>query len=225
MKMIRVPDGEIEVGGVKKPVKGLYFQETEMPWEIFEIWALRMDQTAEQQATGVDAVSRPSKPYAVIFTGFGHHGYPANCMSHAAMLIQIPYSLDEVLATLQFLGRRRRAGRNVLRILVFGDTDEGQPPPRPADEFDRPLPVLAREMVGGGVALPWNLALCAAIGAWLMLSRLVLGSEEAAANFHHVIGSLVQTTTANVAAEVARSVRVSNCLEHRALNRGHSQRP
>ena len=75
----------------------------------------------------------------------------------AAMLIQIPYSLDEVLASLQFLRRRRRAGRNVLRILVFGDTDEGQPVPRPVDELDRPLPVLAREMVGGGVSLPWNL--------------------------------------------------------------------
>jgi len=130
----------------------------------------------------------------------------------AAMLIQIPYSLDELLATLQFLRRRQREGRKVLRILVFGDTDEGRPPPRPVDELDRPLPVLARDMVGGGVSLPWNLALCAAIGAWLMLSRLVLGSEEATANYHHVIGALVLTTVAIAAAEVARSVRVLNCL-------------
>lgn len=81
MKMIRVPDGEIEVGGVKKQVKNLYFQETEMPWELYEIWALRLDLPAEQQDSK-DTTSRPSKPYAVIFTGFGHHGHPANCVSH-----------------------------------------------------------------------------------------------------------------------------------------------
>jgi uncharacterized membrane protein len=130
----------------------------------------------------------------------------------AAMLIQIPYSLDEVLATLQFLRRRRRAGRKVLRILVFGDTDDGEPPPRPVDELDRPLPALARDMVGGGVSLPWNLALCAVIGAWLMLSRLALGTDDATANWHHLIGAMVLTTTAIAAAEVARSLRVLNCL-------------
>ncbi|MCW5735722.1 MAG: NAD-dependent epimerase/dehydratase family protein [Enhydrobacter sp.] len=128
----------------------------------------------------------------------------------AAMLIQIPYSLDEVQATLQFLRRRRQAGRKVLRVLLFGDTDEGEPAPRPVDELDRPWPVLARDMVGGGVSITWPLALCAAIGAWLMLSRLPLGSGEEAANFHHVIGALVLTTTAVAAADLARSVRVLN---------------
>jgi formylglycine-generating enzyme required for sulfatase activity len=84
MKMVRIPDGEVEVNGVKKQIKNLYFQETEMPWQIYEIWALRLDQTEEDQTKGVDAVSRPSKPYAVIFTGFGHHGFPVNCVSHNA---------------------------------------------------------------------------------------------------------------------------------------------
>ncbi|MBX3501672.1 MAG: NAD-dependent epimerase/dehydratase family protein [Alphaproteobacteria bacterium] len=130
----------------------------------------------------------------------------------AAMLIQIPYSLDELLATLQFLRRRQRAGRKVLRILVFGDTDEGTPPPAVDNELDRPLPALAREMVAGGVSLPWNMAICAAIGVWLMLSRLALDTGEGTANAHHVIGALVLTTTAIAAAEVARPVRLLNCL-------------
>jgi hypothetical protein len=123
-----------------------------------------------------------------------------------------PHSLDELLATLQFLRRRRHAGRKVLRILVFGDTDEGEPPSSQVDELSRPLPVLARDMVAGGVSMPWNLAVCAAIGAWLMLSRVVLGSDEATANVHHVIGALVLTTTAIAAAEVARPVRFLNCV-------------
>src|SRR5690606_1349977 len=41
----------------------------------------------------------------------------------AAMLIQIPYSLDELLATSQFLWRRKRAGHSLLRVFFAGDTD------------------------------------------------------------------------------------------------------
>ena len=42
----------------------------------------------------------------------------------AAVLIQIPYSLDELLATCQFLRRRVRAGKFWLLVLFLGDTDE-----------------------------------------------------------------------------------------------------
>ena len=63
-------------------IKNLSVSETEIPWDVFEIWALRLDQsTADQVAGKKFAVSRPSRPYAVIFTGFGHHGFPANCVS------------------------------------------------------------------------------------------------------------------------------------------------
>lgn len=128
----------------------------------------------------------------------------------AVMLIQIPYSLDEVLATLQFLRRRQKAGRSLLRVLVFGDTDEGEK--ASDDSLDKPMPVLVREMAAGGVTLPWSLALCAGIGIWLMFTRVTLGAEATAANVDHTIGALVLTTTAVACAEVARSVRLLNAL-------------
>lgn len=56
------------------------------------------------------------------------------------MLIQIPYSLDELLATLQFLRRRAKAGQNWLHVLFVGGTDAMPKTPRHdviADEFDR----------------------------------------------------------------------------------------
>lgn len=82
-KMLPVPGGEFSSGGIKHKVEPIWMGETEVTWDLFEIWALRMDLTQEQQVAGVDATSRPSKPYAVIFTNFGHHGFPAICMSHA----------------------------------------------------------------------------------------------------------------------------------------------
>lgn len=135
----------------------------------------------------------------------------------AAMLIQIPYSLDELLATIQFLGRRRRAGQNLLRVLFAGDTDEGGDRRSPPDEFARSPMATVREMAGGGVTLPWTLALSAAIGVWLMLTRLTLGAEGAMAGADHLIGALVLTTTAIAAAEVARPARFLNAAFGLAL--------
>lgn len=132
----------------------------------------------------------------------------------AAMLLQIPYSLDEIIATLQFLRRRARAGRNWVRILFVGDTDEteGREAPASADEFDRSLRAVMRDLVSGGVNLPWNLALVAAIGLALMFTRLTIGAAGDLANAHHVIGALALTVVSIAAAEVARPVRFVNVV-------------
>ena len=138
----------------------------------------------------------------------------------AAVLVQIPYSLDEILATLQFVRRRVRAGQNGLAVLLLGDGEEtpdadGTAPAK--DEFDRPPGAIIRDVFSGGVSLPWNLALSAAIGVWLMCTRLTLGTEGAMANADHLIGSLVLTVVSVSAAEVARPVRYLNTLLGAAL--------
>ncbi len=126
----------------------------------------------------------------------------------AAVLVQIPYSLDELLATLQFVRRRRRAGRSMLRVFLFGDSDEPARGGHDDDEFDAAPGQVLRQMFTGGVSLPWNLALAAAIGVWLMFTRLTLGNEGALANADHVLGALVLTVVSVAAAEVARALRL-----------------
>lgn len=127
-------------------------------------------------------------------------------LAAAAMLIQIPYSLDELLATLQFMRRRIRSGRNGLRVFLFGDTDEGAARPQD-DEFDARPGQILQEMWTGGVSLPWNLAAAAAIGLWLMFTRLSFGAEGGIADADHLIGALVLTVISLAAAEVARALR------------------
>jgi hypothetical protein len=124
----------------------------------------------------------------------------------AAVLIQIPYSLDELLATLQFIRRRMRQGRSWLRVFLFGDSDTGKTEDG-ADPFDRPPGPIIREIWTGGVSLPWTLATAAAIGIWLMFTRLTLGSTGSMANADHLIGALVLTVVSLAAAEVARPLR------------------
>ena len=131
----------------------------------------------------------------------------------AAVLVQIPYSLDELLATLQFLRRRAQAGQNWLRVLFTGGTDEERQTQNAepiADEFEQSPVAVIRNMVGGGVSLPWNLALAILIGLSLLFTRLTLGADGSLANAHHLIGSLVLTVVSVAAAEVARPVRYLN---------------
>lgn len=125
----------------------------------------------------------------------------------AAMLVQIPYSVDELLATCQFLRRRSKAGRNWLRVFLFGDTDEAKAPEKQTDLFERPPGVIVREMISGGVSLPWNLAVAGLVGLWLMFTRLTLGAQGTMADVDHLMGSLVLTVVSIAAAEVARPVR------------------
>ncbi|WP_116813444.1 vitamin K epoxide reductase family protein [Steroidobacter cummioxidans] len=130
----------------------------------------------------------------------------------AAMLLQIPYSLDELVATAQFLKRRKRAGQSLLRVFFVGDTDE-MPRGRPekqTDELAQPLPAIVQDAVSGGVGLPANLVACIAIGVWLMFTRLTVGAEGAMANADHLIGALIITTSVVALAEVARVVRFVN---------------
>jgi hypothetical protein len=125
------------------------------------------------------------------------------------MIVQIPYSLDELVATGQFLMRRRRAGQSLLRVFFTGDTDEGASD-RPTPEFERSAGAVTREMLSGGVNVPWNLALCALIGIFLMLTRLALDAQGGMANADHLVGALVITFSACACAEVGRPLRFIN---------------
>ena len=108
-------------------------------------------------------------------------------------------------------------------MLFKGDTDEtlnaagtqtdGQAEgERYADEFDQSPRVVIKNMIGGGVSLPWNLALAALIGLSLLFTRVMLGADGNMAHAHHVIGSLVLTVVSMAAAEVVRPVRYLNMV-------------
>lgn len=129
----------------------------------------------------------------------------------AAMLFQIPYSLDEIVATYQFLRRRHKAKQPWLKVFFTGDTDEGEDDRR-RDDFERSPKAILKEMTTGGMQLPWTLAAMAGIGVMLMLSPLVLGWENGISPVNHVVGALVLTVSVTALADVARLARYLNAL-------------
>lgn len=129
----------------------------------------------------------------------------------AAMLLQIPYSFDELLATAQFLRDRHRHGKNLWHVLVHGDTIEGGNADY-SDNFEAPPAAVLKEMLKGGVTAPWTLTASIAIGILLMLSRLLFDTGATAADNDHVIGALVITFSIMAMAEVARPLRFINVV-------------
>jgi nucleoside-diphosphate-sugar epimerase len=137
----------------------------------------------------------------------------------AAVLVQIPYSLDELLASLQFVRRRAQAGSRWLTVALRGDTDDvpEEQIARPVDELDQRAAAVIGDALRGGVSLPWNLALAALAAVSLLFTRVLLGADGSLANAHHLLGSLVLTVISIAAAEVARPVRYLNVVLGAAL--------
>ena len=124
-----------------------------------------------------------------------------------AMLIMIPFMLDEVIAMSQFLIWARRRGKPLIRTFFKGDAIDGGSEYR-VDTMAEPG-MLLRD-AARGVTLPWTLIACVAIGIFLMLTRLVIGTDGAMANTHHVVGALIITVSVIATAEVARTLRLLN---------------
>lgn len=128
-----------------------------------------------------------------------------------AMLLQIPLSVDELVATGQFLWRRKSQGHSLLRAFIFGDTDEGCAPKNAGDGFQMvSLRAATREVFSGNVRWSWGLGTCIVAGGLLMLSRILFGVEGPLADAHHLIGALLITLSVTALAEVARPVRLVN---------------
>jgi formylglycine-generating enzyme required for sulfatase activity len=76
-EMILIPAGEVKLPGDKEAVKikPFYMSKYEVTWEMYDPFMLRADLTEKQKVEGVDAQSRPSKPYGTV-KDFGDAGYP-----------------------------------------------------------------------------------------------------------------------------------------------------
>jgi len=135
----------------------------------------------------------------------------------AAMLIQIPYSVDELIATGQFLARRKKAGQPLLSVLLFGDTDEGRWQANADDDFQQHPAGVIREMLTGGISMAWGLVVCIILGIGLMLTPLILGVTGSMLDANFLIGALVVTVSITALAEAARALRFLNIFLGLAL--------
>jgi formylglycine-generating enzyme required for sulfatase activity len=87
-EMVMVPggrasfsDGETDLAADVGP---FYIGRTEVTWDMYDVFALGLDEPAEGSA-GSDAIARPSNPYGAPDYGWGHAGFPVMSVTrHAA---------------------------------------------------------------------------------------------------------------------------------------------
>lgn len=125
-----------------------------------------------------------------------------------AMLVMIPYALDELVAMGQFAADAKRKGKPLWRTFWMGGAMEGG-----SDDnfhgFQGSYADMAREMAAGAT-LPWALVVCSLIGLWLMFTRVVFDTGGSMADSDHLIGALVITFSIIAMAEVGRQTRFIN---------------
>lgn len=124
----------------------------------------------------------------------------------AAMLLMVPLSLDEVVAMVQLIMRKKREGESAWRVFWLGANLPNDTATWPST---RPEPWRPSGMLWG-FTNSWSLWLSAAIGVWLMSAPAALGIEQPAADSSHVVGALVVVVAVVSLAEVARSARFLN---------------
>ncbi len=126
-----------------------------------------------------------------------------------AMLVMIPFALDEVIAMGQFLKWARCQGKPLIATFFHGDAvEKGE-----VDSFDAlASPVAFWKNATRGITLPWPLAASMVLGASLMLTRLTFGTTGAMANSDHVAGAMVITISIIATAEAARALRFLNIV-------------
>src|SRR3546814_20222476 len=107
----------------------------------------------------------------------------------------------------QFLAWAKRRGKPLIRTFFQGDAIEAGAEDA-SDVMASPSTFWAD--ANRGLTLPWTLAASIVLGVFLMLTRMILGSEGAMANSDHVVGARVLTVAIIATAAVARALRSIN---------------
>ena len=134
------------------------------------------------------------------------------CLFSATVsLIMIPFTLDEVLATVQMIRFEMKRGKKFWKLFWFGGTMIGG-----EDEKTPQQQILlistGKSIVNDFFIKPWNLWLSAATGLWLMAAPQILGYSGSLSHSHIITGALVSTFSVISMSEVARPLRFINIL-------------
>lgn len=124
----------------------------------------------------------------------------------AAMLIMVPFALDEVVAMIQFLNHSRRQGKSVWRTFWHGGNLEGASDQPRADRKDSRVPRPA----AWGVTNHWSLVMSTLIGVGLMFAPAAFGMTGLESDNSHLLGALIVTVSVISFSEVARPLRFAN---------------
>ena len=134
------------------------------------------------------------------------------CLAAAfLMLLMIPFTVDEVIATMQFLKAARRDGKSLWRTFWVGGTMPGGSEDKRSPTYGAPMTQMFAPSAWG-VSVPWTLVASGLVGVWVMFAPALFGTAAPAAYSDQLTGALVVTVAVIATAEVVRALRFLNVL-------------
>ncbi len=127
------------------------------------------------------------------------------------MVVMIALGVDEMIAVIQFLLRKKRDNKSLIEVFFKGATDPSSSYDLRTPPLDAPIYQLIPSMVWG-VGIPWNLALSALVGIFLMICPSLFELSRIATNIDSIIGALTIVVSICSMAEVIRKLRVINLV-------------
>jgi hypothetical protein len=132
-------------------------------------------------------------------------------LTAVAMLIMIPCTFDEVVASVMFLAQSRKEGKSLWRTFWLGGTVPSGSATTAGHDLTMPAGKTLRKIFSA-LSVPWNLGAACVAGVWLMLAPFMFGYNDPLADSDHVAGALIITFAVIAMGEVSRSLRFVNLI-------------
>jgi hypothetical protein len=135
------------------------------------------------------------------------------CLLSALITVaMIPFTFDEVLASVQFIRKRKKLGHGIWKTFWFGGPDdEGS-----IREYTDPGNVQFRKLLSSlweDLSIkPWTLFFSIALGLWFMASPGIFGYTGGVADSNHLVGAIIVSISIIAMSEVVRIGRFLNIL-------------
>lgn len=124
----------------------------------------------------------------------------------------IPFTFDEVLATVQFLVKKKQQGHSLWQVFWFGGTLENGSTKEEGTPGNEQLRGIVKSWKTDLLAKPWNLFLSLALGLWFMCLPYLFGFSGGYADSCHFVGALTMTFSIVSMSEISRTLRFVNVL-------------
>lgn len=132
------------------------------------------------------------------------------CLATAIfMLIGIPFAIDEVVATMQFLKHNRKK-QKFLALLFRGGMSPGAGTDQRSPSLQQPFNILWKASLWG-MTFPIGLQINTLLGIGMMALPTLTGLQGTVADFDPILGSLIIVVSVISFSEMARSIRWVNC--------------